>query len=195
MKKNRFAILVDEPGRAKLYLKALMEFINNDFSFLKQEGFRTRTKNTNKAAMGNFIIFGTNKKFDYTTVTRSEFEEDYSKLDVYLLSTEFAAIKKRIKKYVRNSGWYYNVDSDVSRYVILDTDYYCYKAPKVKKSPKKKKRKVALEAVQIFNNYVQVGWDNFKIKTDVHGDKFIVVDKIVYWVNRDSQGYGYLTTK
>lgn len=195
MKKSRkFAILVDERGKEKLYLKKLISLLQQDYSFLKEECRLTREKSITRAKLGDIIVFGTHKKFDYTTVTLKEFEDDFGNIDTYGLQNEFAAVRKQLKRYIRDRKGY-TVDRFFENDVVYyDYDLYVYDLPKVKKPRKVKKSKnLQLEEVRVFHNYVQVGWDNFDIYVDAHGDEFVEVDGTVYWVERNNRGEGWLT--
>jgi len=200
MKKSRkFAILVDERGKEKLYLKKLISLLREDYSFLKEERCITRDKSIGKAKLSDVIIFGTHKKFDYTTVSRSEFEEDYSSLDVYGLQSEFAEVKRMIKKYIRDRKGYV-LDRCFTKKSVCYEDYYnddyliVVDVPKKKKTKTiKKPRNLQLEEVRVHHNYVQVGWDNFTIYEDAHGEEFVEVDGNVYFIERNNLGEGWLT--
>lgn len=199
MKKGRkFAILVDERGKEKLYLKKLISLLREDYGFLKEECRITREKIITKAKTGDLIVFGTHKKFDYTTVSNREFREDYSSLDVYALQEEFAKVKQQLKKYIRDRKGYVIdrcFDDNVVYYEESPFDFFVVDIPKKVKKPKriKKSKDLQLEEVRVHHNYVQVGWDNFTIYEDAHGDEFVEIDGNVYWVERNNMGKGWLT--
>lgn len=203
MKKYKFAILIDEPGKEKLYLKRLITLLREDYPFLKEECRITREKQINKAKLGDLVVFGTHSRFDFTTISKSEFEEEYDHLDVYGLQQEFSKVKQQLKKYIR-SRHNYTVDCDLTKYAyVYEEEEDCsdniivVKTRKQKPVKKVKKstrvKTLVLDDVRVFHEYVQVGWDNFDIYLDAHGDEFIVVDGNVYFIERNSMGKGWLT--
>lgn len=208
MKKTKFAILIDEAGSEKLYLNRLVTLLREDYSFLKEECRLTREKQISKAKLGDIVVFGTHPRFDFTTISKGEFEEEYDHLDVFGLQAEFSKVKQQIKKYIRNRH-NYKVDCDLSdfAYVYEDDDDYdenfvvVRKTRKVKPVKKvvvkvqksKRKAQTVLDEVRVHYKYVQVGWDNYTIYFDAHDDEFIVVDGNVYFIERNSSGKGWLT--
>ena len=206
MKKYKFAILIDERGSDKLYLKRLITMLKEDFSFLKEECRLTREKSITKGKLGDIIVFGTHPKFDFTTVSKTEFEEEYDHLEVFGLQQEFSKVKLQLKKYVSNRH-NYTVDCELTKHAYIYEDDYDEDFVVVRKTRKVKpvkkvvvkvkssarKAQTVLDEVRVHHEYVQVGWDNYTIYLDAHGDEFIVVDGNVYFVERNSSGKGWLT--
>jgi hypothetical protein len=214
MKKQKgFAIRIDEPGKERLYLKRFVSSLENDYYFLKEEPRFSRLKKTGKGKYGDFIVFGISKHFDFTTVDKKEFAAEYGHFDVYSLMDEKKNITRLLKRYIRNSDRRYKYDGlkfpkkyKVVNDVFFDLNYLCEK-PKKKKKKKKVKtyyvpqccekkyntKKSNLKEVEIYCEYVRIGWKNYTIYEDAHGDEFIIRKGNLYWVNRDSYGPDYLS--
>lgn len=206
-KKAKFAIYVDELGRDKLYLKKIVSMLNEEYSFLKEERKLSRSKSISKARAGDIVVFGSSKYFDYTTVSKGEFESDsdFDEIEIFSLTKEFTTVKRRLQKYVGKNHYYELDDSiDTGCFFIFEDRDYCYDdvdilivPPKKKKVTTRKKKsssELVLDKVQVFHDYVQVGWDNFDIMVDLRtGKEFVKVDGRKYNVERDMWGKGRLT--
>lgn len=105
-KKGKFAISINPQGRSKYYIKKLKYFLKETYPFLKEECPVFREKSLKAAKPGDIIVFGTGKKYDYTTVSVDTYVDDpkiSDELELIPLEEMFKLVKSSVKRYVHKN--------------------------------------------------------------------------------------------
>lgn len=203
-KKQKFAILVDEYGRNKPTLNALMDVLEEDYPELKQASRVVTKKRLSAAKKGDYIIFGFSKKYDFRVVSEDQWEE-YSvhrRTPVAKLDEEWEEVLDLLDIYVE-ANYYPEEDRRCCESVVVynDVDYdniFVVRQPK-KSSSKRQKIYIDkgnnLEKAKVFHTFVKVGWDVFDIWLNGDGEEYVKIDGNVYWIDRDSNGNGKLSVQ
>lgn len=211
-KKYKFAINVDEYGRRKETLSELLDLLTEEYPFLKQANRMVTKKRALNAKVGEVIIFGFSKKYDYRVVT----EEEYDELSIHRntplvnLVEDWEEVEELLQQYaVANYPNDFDSDDDYyccakkKVYYIEDVcfdDIYVVQQPKKKSTTTRrktytKKSNLKLDDVSVHHTHVKVGWDVFDILLDRNDEEFIKVDGNIYWIDRDSNGNGKLSVQ
>lgn len=200
-KKNKFAIVVDEQGRNKNYLRKLINLLDDKYDFLKQQSALLRDKAITKAKYGDVIVFGSSSNSDFTVMDPIDFEEIEEGFRTVDLLEEFSVVKKLLAKYAK-ANYPHKFEAE---------EYYCFAAAPRRssydnlvvieiESPKRTTRRntssnLTLNEVFVYTNYVQVGWDTYRIRKNSCGDQYVKINGKTYWVDRDVYGNGKLSTR
>jgi len=112
-KKYKFAIFVDEHGKERLHLKKLIELLENEYPFLKQQGRYCRKGLLSKVSVKDIIVFGANKRSDFTVMSAAEYDEltEDRRFPLVNLQGQFKKVKKLLAHYAEGnypSKFYYD---------------------------------------------------------------------------------------
>lgn len=214
VKKRKFAIIVDEHGKAKLYLKKLIGELENEYSFLKQGGRYARECAIQNAQVGEIIVFGSSKRFDFAVVTAEKFDklQEERRYKLVNLQKDWKKVRKLLSIYAeanypckfekhccetvllfddvssKDKAWWEDI-------IVLDIPRRKRRSSITLDRPvTKKKRKPAkyLDTAVVHHNFVKVGFDIFDIDEDRKGNESVKIDGFRYDIIRDSYGQGIL---
>ena len=215
-KKHKFAVRVDEFGRKKSSLSDFLDVLKEEYSFLTQANRIVAQKRAANAKQGDLIIFGFSRKYDYRVVSEEEWEEisihrNTPEVD---LDADWEEVMDLLEHYASsNYPDEFEDDDDYYRYCRKhdDTVYYfddcCWDdilivtdTPKKRRSAPKRKTvqvssKLGLEKMDVFHNFVKVGWNVYDIKFNEDDEEYVKINGNIYWIDRDSNGYGKISVQ
>lgn len=214
-KRKPFAIAIDNTGREKVYIKRLKYLLTSEYNFLKEEGAFFREKSLKAAQLGDVIIFGSSKKFDYTVMSEESFVADNSlDGDIKMLSLvdHWKMIKKSLKQYISK----YHPENVAPTCACTSSNVTIGYAvrPVVRVAPKATYRPILMVAtapkvvckprvvsskrtwnVEVNNKYVLLtngsDYETRDIYRTAYGE-FVTIDGTTYNVQRDNCGRGKL---
>lgn len=200
-KKHGFGIFVSERGTSKKYLAALRREINK-YSFLEERGKCLLGRTIKSAQFQDGILFG-DAPYDFTYDYRLSDLDDLQSAGtkIYDLIVDFPKIKTAIQRYYNAN---YNEIWCPTRNNYLNCSP-CYKPYKKKNSyvpsmplkvnirvnanrPTCRLNNTNFDKVQVFHNYVKVGFDQYDIYLNGKGKEFVIIDGDKYKIRRDSVG-------
>ena len=216
-KKQKFAILVDEYGRNKPQLRELINLLKDDYPFLKQAANVVTRKRITTAKKGDYIVFGSSNKYDFRVMNGDHFEEwaENRRLNEAELYEDWDDVLDLLQQYAEanysdqfeeEDEYYYRPYGRRKQQSIYIEDfnpndiYYVHvNIPKTHKSPAKKQKtsnKIntsVLDKASVHHYFVKVGYDTYSIQLNDQDDEFVKIDGNIYWIDRDSNGYGKLS--
>jgi hypothetical protein len=190
--KYKFAVIVDEQGRRKPKLNEFIDLLKEDYPRL-QESRRYGAKRIGAARKGDVIIFGISSKYDYRLMSKEEFEEysDEHHVSTLYLSEDFELVEESLELYVRKLRKKKNNKKDdcCNVYVYIDDDCSLYY------EEQQEQEELYLDKMQVFHNFVKVGYDVYDIYLDESDNEFVKIDGRKYWIDRDYYGNGKVSVR
>lgn len=208
-KKHKFAVQVDEFGRNKRKLNKLLDLLEDKYPYLKQAPRYVTTKRVAAAKKGDFIIFGFAKKYDFRVLTEIQAEEYFvgRRTPKLKLSKHWREVKELLYDYATaNHPDEFEDNYKYCKNTLFFVDDFCssdlyYTQQKPRKSTAKKRRttkrrnNLHLEEVNVYHNFVKVGWDVYDIWLNENEEEYVKVDGNIYWIDRDSNGNGKISVE
>ena len=190
-KKYPFAVFVDDPTGLATEAFANMVRSRNLKASLKN---RLCCTNLSSLSFGDWVIFGTDRYYDFE-ITSSEFVISNRKVvNVYSLLAQSDEVIEALEGYINRNK------EKAKKSVIEEIDEIEININiREVEAPKPKPRRVVssliytAEPVTVHDNFVKVGYDLFKVKKDsITGRKYVKIDGSVYLIEEDSSGNKYL---
>jgi hypothetical protein len=203
-KKSSFGVLVTDPTSSRFIVKELLKEINKYPKLKEQSKYFWAKKSVSKVKSGEVVIFGdAPTSFNYDYRIESDLSHEYSgKIRIYDLVQEFAEVKNALKNYYKANYPAKHGYEILSNCCITNTPKPVVRLPKPKVTvsvevniaakPVKKEKKAKWQRVQVFHNYVKVGFDQFDILVDNKGKEYVIIDNELFRIKVDSCGSKYL---